>query len=168
VPEGSAVGVQICGVPIVLRRSKGKVYALKDQCLHRGVKLSAKPMCLTEDTITCWYHGFTFSIETGELVSIVAAPDDEIIGTTGIPTYPVEEVNGIVFVFVKSDDWEDEIPCWPRICRSASRQQRALPHPSGRTPRACSTRMPWPWACTAPATPTGAWPARTASTPATC
>nr|NMF96950.1 Rieske 2Fe-2S domain-containing protein [Aromatoleum toluolicum] len=110
VPEGGAIGVQICGVPIVLRRSRGKVYALKDQCLHRGVKLSAKPMCLTEDTITCWYHGFTFSIETGELVSIVAAPDDEIIGTTGIPTFPVEEVNGIVFVFVRSEDWDEDVP----------------------------------------------------------
>lgn len=110
IAEGGVVGAQVCGIPLVLRRSKGKVYALKDQCLHRGVKLSAKPMCLTDDTITCWYHGFTFSLETGELVSIVAAPDDEIIGTTGIPVYPVEEVNGMIFVFVKADDFDDEVP----------------------------------------------------------
>lgn len=104
-PEDSVEGIQICGIPIVLRRSGGKVYALKDQCLHRGVRLSAKPMCLTEDTITCWYHGFTFNLDDGKLSTIVANPDDQLIGTTGITTYPVEEVAGMIFVFVREDDY---------------------------------------------------------------
>jgi len=106
-PEDGVEGIQICGVPIVLRRSKGKVYALKDQCLHRGVRLSAKPMCLTEDTITCWYHGFTFNLDDGKLSTIVANPDDHLIGTTGITTYAVEEVAGMIFVFVREDDYPD-------------------------------------------------------------
>lgn len=108
--EGDTQGIQICGVPIVLRRSKGKVYALKDQCIHRGVKLSAKPMCLTDDTITCWYHGFTFDLASGKLVSIVAAPDDEIIGTTGVQTFAVEEHSGMIFVFVCDEDWDEDVP----------------------------------------------------------
>ena len=108
--DGDAEGITICGIPIVLRRAKGKVYALKDQCLHRGVKLSAKPLCLSDSTITCWYHGYTFDLESGDLVSIVAAPDDKIIGTTGITSYPVEEVNGMIFIFVRDDEFDEEVP----------------------------------------------------------
>jgi nitrite reductase/ring-hydroxylating ferredoxin subunit len=107
-PEDGTEGIQICGIPIVLRRIGGKLYALKDQCIHRGVRLSAKPLCLSKDTISCWYHGFTFDLETGKLVTIVANPDEKLIGTTGITTYPVEEVCGMIFVFVREDDYPDE------------------------------------------------------------
>lgn len=110
VPENGVVGLQICGIPIVLRRSKGRVYALKDQCVHRGVKLSQRPTCLTPETLTCWYHGFTYDLETGRLVSIAAAPQDKIIGTTGLQVFPVQEVNGLIFVFVTSEDWQGEAP----------------------------------------------------------
>ena len=110
-PEDGVEGIQICGVPIVLRRVDGKIYALKDQCIHRGVRLSAKPMCLTKDTITCWYHGFTFNLEDGNLSTIVANPDDQLINTTGLTTYPVEEVGSMIFVFVREDDFPDsEVP----------------------------------------------------------
>ena len=39
-PEDHVEGIQICGIQIVLRRANGKVFALKDQCIHRGVRLS--------------------------------------------------------------------------------------------------------------------------------
>tara|TARA_R110002110_G_scaffold205066_7_gene417347 strand:- start:504311 stop:505591 length:1281 start_codon:yes stop_codon:yes gene_type:complete len=109
--EDQVEGIQICGVQIVLRRVNGKVYALKDQCIHRGVRLSAKPMCFTKDTISCWYHGFTFNLESGNLDTIVGNPDDKLIGTTGLTTYPVEEVAGMIFVFVRDDDFaDDDVP----------------------------------------------------------
>lgn len=107
-PEDKVEGIQICGVPIVLRRVDGKVHALKDQCLHRGVRLSEKPMCFNKKTISCWYHGFTFDLEDGRLSTIVGNPDDKLIGTTGITTYPVHEVAGMIFVFVREDDFPDE------------------------------------------------------------
>ena len=110
VVEGDIKGIQIAGVPIMLRRSKGKIYALKDQCLHRGVKFSKKPMCLNDETVTCWYHGFTYNLDDGMLSTIVAAPDDKLIGSTGIQTFAVEEVAGMVFVFVCEEDWDEEIP----------------------------------------------------------
>ena len=50
--ENAVEGIQICGIPIVLRRVAGKVYALKDRCVHRGVRLSAKPMCFSDETIS--------------------------------------------------------------------------------------------------------------------
>lgn len=106
--EDQVEGIQICGIPIVLRRVDGKVFALKDQCLHRGVRLSEKPMCFNKSTISCWYHGFTFDLESGNLATIVANPDDKLVGTTGITTYPVHEVNGMIFVFVREDDFPDE------------------------------------------------------------
>ena len=51
--EDQVEGVQICGIPIVLRRVDGQVYALKDRCVHRGVRMSAKPMCFNKETISC-------------------------------------------------------------------------------------------------------------------
>ena len=83
-PEQAVKGVKICGMPIVLRRSRGKIYALQDRCVHRGVRLSQKPMCLTDDTITCWYHGFSYNLDDGKLMSIVGAPEDELIGNVQI------------------------------------------------------------------------------------
>ena len=103
--EDQVEGVQICGIPIVLRRVNGRVYALKDRCIHRGVRMSAKPMCFNKETISCWYHGFTFNLETGNLDTIVGNPDDKLIGTTGVTPYPTEEKCGIVFVFVREDDF---------------------------------------------------------------
>lgn len=110
-PEEAVEGIQICGVPIVLRRVDGKIHALKDQCVHRGVRMSAKPTCFNKKTISCWYHGFTFNLDDGKLSTIVANPNDRLIGNTGVTTYPVEEVAGMIFVFVRQDDFpDDEIP----------------------------------------------------------
>jgi nitrite reductase/ring-hydroxylating ferredoxin subunit len=110
-PEDEVEGIQICGIQIVLRRINGRVFALKDQCIHRGVRLSAKPMCFNDETISCWYHGFTYNLESGNLDTIVGNPDDKIIGTTGLTTYPVEEISGMIFIFVRDDDFaDDEVP----------------------------------------------------------
>ena len=106
--EDQVEGIQICGVQIVLRRVDGRIHALKDQCIHRGVRLSAKPMCFNKETISCWYHGFTYNLESGNLDTIVGNPDDKVIGTVGLTTYPVEEVGGMIFVFVRDDDFPDE------------------------------------------------------------
>lgn len=102
---GDVKGVTIGGHAIALRRTKTKVFAVSDRCVHRGVKLSAKPTCLSESTITCWYHGFTFDLEDGNLTTIVGNPDDALINKTRIRTYPVQEVNGLIFVFVGDEDF---------------------------------------------------------------
>ncbi len=106
-PEDEVQGIQICGVPIVLRRVDGKVHALKDQCVHRGVRMSEKKMCFDKKTISCWYHGFTFDLNDGRLSTIVGNPNDKLIGSTGVTTYPVHEVAGMIFVFVREDDYPD-------------------------------------------------------------
>ena len=66
--------MQLLGEKLLIKRIDGKVYAIRDRCLHRGVPLSRKPDCYTKDTITCWYHGYTYRFQTGELVNILAVP----------------------------------------------------------------------------------------------
>jgi nitrite reductase/ring-hydroxylating ferredoxin subunit len=111
-PEQAVEGIQIAGVPILLRRAAGKLYAIKDQCVHRGVRLSAKPMCFNDTSIACWYHGFNFDLETGVLNNIVGNPDSKLIGKTGVTTYPVHEVAGMIFVFPESSERFPH-PLWP-------------------------------------------------------
>ncbi|MBF6570604.1 MAG: Rieske 2Fe-2S domain-containing protein [Candidatus Binataceae bacterium] len=94
------VGVRLLGENILIRRVGDRAMAVADQCLHRGVRFSRKPECYTADTITCWYHGFTYSFTDGKLVEILTEPGSSLIGKLALKTYPVSEAKGIVFVFV--------------------------------------------------------------------
>ena len=98
--EGVPVRHQLCGESMLLNRVNGKVFAVRDQCAHRGVPLSHKVECFTEETITCWYHGWTYRWDTGQLVDILTQPSSKAIGRHGLRTYPVEEAKGIAFVFI--------------------------------------------------------------------
>ncbi|MBW7836055.1 MAG: Rieske 2Fe-2S domain-containing protein [Sphingomonadales bacterium] len=104
-PENGFMTAQLLGEKILLKRIDGKVYAIRDQCLHRGVPLSRKPECYTRDTISCWYHGFTYRFSDGLLCDIVGADESAVIGKKRIKTYPVEEAKGLVFVFVGDVDY---------------------------------------------------------------
>jgi carbazole 1,9a-dioxygenase terminal dioxygenase component len=97
---GVAKGVRLLGENVLLRRVGDRVAAVQDRCLHRGVRFSRKPECYTPDTITCWYHGFTYNLLDGKLVDILTEPGSKMIGKIGIRTYPVAEKKGIVFVYV--------------------------------------------------------------------
>jgi carbazole 1,9a-dioxygenase terminal dioxygenase component len=98
--EGQLITIQVLGEKLLLKRIDGKVYAIRDRCLHRGVPLSRKPDCYTKDTITCWYHGYTYRFQTGELVNILAVPDSRLIGRRKIMSFPVQEAKGLVFIFI--------------------------------------------------------------------
>ncbi|MBH0114061.1 Rieske 2Fe-2S domain-containing protein [Novosphingobium sp. YJ-S2-02] len=98
--EGALLVVELLGEKLLLKRIDGKVYAMRDRCLHRGVPLSRKPDCYTKDTITCWYHGYTYRFQTGELANILAVPDSRLCGRRKIQTYPCEEAKGLIFVFL--------------------------------------------------------------------
>ena len=90
----------ILGERILFRRIDGQVYAIRDQCIHKGVPLSKKPECYTRETITCWYHGFTYDLKSGALINIITDPQSSLIGRHRIKTYPVVEAQGLVFVFI--------------------------------------------------------------------
>lgn len=106
ISEGEVVPVELLGEKIVLRRIDGRLFGLRDFCVHRGVQLSKKIECYTKQTITCWYHGFTYRFSDGVLDSILGVGESAAIGNRKIKTYPVEEAKGMVFVFVGDDDFE--------------------------------------------------------------
>jgi phenylpropionate dioxygenase-like ring-hydroxylating dioxygenase large terminal subunit len=96
------VARKVCGEKVMLIRHQGKAYGLRDRCPHRGVPLSYGQV-EAPGTITCVYHGWTYSIETGDLVAVLTdGPDSPIVGKRNVcvPTFPVEERAGIVFVYV--------------------------------------------------------------------
>ena len=102
--EGGLKGEMICGERIVFKRVDGDVFALADRCPHRGAAFSARPECYSKNTVTCWLHGFTFDVRSGELVQILTDPESPLIGRIKHQTYPVREVNGVIFVFIGDQD----------------------------------------------------------------
>ena len=99
--EGVPVGAKLAGEDLILNRIDGRVYALRDRCLHRGVQMSIRPQCHTKNTITCWYHGFTYRFDTGLLTDVLATPNTRITKMGHhIRRFAVEEAKGLVFVFM--------------------------------------------------------------------
>lgn len=90
----------LLGEDLLIRRTKTDLFAVRDRCLHRGVKLSKKLECYTDKTITCWYHGWTYRLDNGLLTDIITDPMSKMIGTRAIKTYPVQEACGLIFVFM--------------------------------------------------------------------
>ena len=102
--EGEVRGEMICGERIVFKRLDNQVFALEDRCPHRGSAFSARPECYSKDTLTCWLHGFTFDVRSGKLVEVLTEPGSKLIGKLQQKTYPVQEINGVVFVFIGDID----------------------------------------------------------------
>src|SRR5262249_49117636 len=78
--------VTMLGEKILIRRVDARLYAIEDRCAHRRVQLSAKLECYTKDTVTCWYHGFTYSFRDGNLVQVVTDPQCPLIGKLSVRT----------------------------------------------------------------------------------
>ena len=102
--EGECRGQVMLGERILFKRIDGKVYAIEDRCLHRGVPLSVRPECYTKNTISCWYHGFTYDVRDGKLVAIITDPESPLIGRHKLKSYPVEEHKDLVFAYIGDAD----------------------------------------------------------------
>ena len=98
--EGEVRAQTLLGERVLFKRIDGRVHAIEDRCAHRGVPLSVRPECYSANTISCWYHGFTYDFRDGKLVGIVTDPDSTLIGKIGIKSYPVEERKNVVFIFI--------------------------------------------------------------------
>ena len=104
VRETEVKTLKILGEDLLLKRVDGRVYAVRDECLHRGFKFSKKPECFTKNTITCWFHGFTYNLKDGSLVGIPSDPESKLIGKLKLHSYPIEERKGMLFVFIGDID----------------------------------------------------------------
>ncbi len=94
----------ILGERLLFRRVQGRVYCVKDQCIHKGVPFSRRPECYSAHGLTCWYHGFTYDVRDGRLTTIVTDPDSPLIGRATLGAYPVQEHQGLVFVYIGDGD----------------------------------------------------------------
>ena len=63
--EGKPHRAELDGVPVVVVRSGGQVYALADRCSHRGGPLSDGEVA--DGCITCPWHGSRFRLEDGSV-----------------------------------------------------------------------------------------------------
>lgn len=100
VKEGETFASQLCGERIILTRINGELKCMRDRCMHRGVPFSKKPECLIKNSISCWYHGWTFDWDSGELVTIISNPSSSQIGKHTIRTFPATDLHGLVFVYM--------------------------------------------------------------------
>ena len=66
-PAGSAIAVEVNGKQIALFNVNNQYYAIEDTCTHAGGSLSEGDV---EGTIvTCPWHGATFDITNGKVLS---------------------------------------------------------------------------------------------------
>ncbi len=82
VAPGQGKRVEIQGRPIALFNLGGKFYAVDDTCPHRGGPLSEGEV--EGEVVTCPWHGATFRIPSGEVLSPPAR--------SGVSTYPVRMI----------------------------------------------------------------------------
>lgn len=106
----------LMGTPVMLLRRTNKIYALIDECPHRGTRLS-KGSCEFPGTttITCRYHGWTFDVTDGALkAAITDGPDSPILEKNiRVKTFPLEERHGIAWIWLADETpvpVEEDIP----------------------------------------------------------
>lgn len=97
VKPGKTLGVRFAGEPIVLfRGTSGRIFALEDRCAHRQVPLHLGTVC--GDTLKCGYHGWAYNC-AGKCIDVpyLGLGSDRL--PNGVRSYPVHEVDGLIFVF---------------------------------------------------------------------
>ena len=94
--------LKLLGEPLIFLRRLGKVYAIQDECPHRGARMAlGKYEFPGSNTITCRFHGFTYDVTNGACVAALTdGPDSPVVGKLRIRTYPVVERKGIVWVWM--------------------------------------------------------------------
>jgi 3-phenylpropionate/trans-cinnamate dioxygenase ferredoxin component len=58
------ISAEANGVPLVIARSEGEVFALDEYCTHEDVSLADGEVY--DHTVECWLHGSCFDLRTGK------------------------------------------------------------------------------------------------------
>ena len=97
---GRPLKVRMLGRDFVLFRDHtGQASCLSNVCPHRGASL-ADGRCRDDGTIACPYHGWRFD-RAGACTRVPSAADPAQVGAAAkIDAYPVEEKNGLIWVFL--------------------------------------------------------------------
>lgn len=84
---------------VVFRDSKGKAHLLDPYCPHLGAHLGHGGV-VQDDELVCPYHHWRFNGK-GRCTSV---PGCDSPPRTGVRSWPLHEVNGLIFVFYSPDD----------------------------------------------------------------
>jgi phenylpropionate dioxygenase-like ring-hydroxylating dioxygenase large terminal subunit len=108
------------GEPVVLGRGRdGAVFALRDICPHRGMRLSSGHFDGSE--IECCYHGWRFAPD-GRCMAIPSLVEGQSfdLSTVGVRRYPASEVQGNIWVYFGEDPGRaPEVPRLDGLAESA-------------------------------------------------
>jgi len=91
----------LMGVPMVLgRRDDGRLFAMRDNCPHRGIPLSCGWFDGRE--LTCRYHGWAFEPASGQCNRIPSLTSHDTLDPLKIyaTAFPCEERDGYAWVYV--------------------------------------------------------------------
>ena len=93
----------LLNIPLVVGRLKnGKLFAMRDNCPHRGIPLSVG--WFDGNRVTCRYHGWEFEPCSGRCELIPSLSSHDHLDATKIyaSAYPCEERDGHAWVFIPS------------------------------------------------------------------
>ncbi len=93
---GTSTRVEIAGVPVAVVRVGDAVHAVNDICSHANVSLSGGEVWCDELEIECPRHGSTFSLLTGDALTLPA--------TQPIAVYRATVADGRVIVELPAAD----------------------------------------------------------------
>src|SRR5438132_10892061 len=136
VPPGKMRAQMLLGLPLLIcRDSQGRLAALRDICPHRGMPLSFGHF--DGDRLECCYHGWQFDMEgrCRHIPALVAGSPLQV-DKIGVTTYPCEERDGYVWVYLAdSSEKTSAPPEVPRLPLLSARYRRlhlstALPRPT--------------------------------------
>lgn len=103
-PPGAPRALTVAGERLVLfRDADGAPRALPDRCRHRGVALSLGRV--ENGQITCPFHGWRFD-GTGQCRHVPWNPDARL-SRLGLPTFPVREVAGLIWLFTGAEPQDE-------------------------------------------------------------
>jgi phenylpropionate dioxygenase-like ring-hydroxylating dioxygenase large terminal subunit len=116
--DGKLAKALLLEVPLVLgRTAKGKAFAMRDACPHRGIPLSYGRV--DGHVVECCYHGWRFDACTGQCVEIPSLTSQDKLKAERIFAghYPCEERDGYVWVYMNAPGtrWPERIPDAPAL-----------------------------------------------------
>lgn len=86
-PEGRTAAAMPGGLPVLLARAGGGIYAVENRCAHMGCPLAAGT--LEGHVLECPCHSWRFDLRTGALLEAAEIK---------IKTYPVEIRDGRIWI----------------------------------------------------------------------
>src|SRR5438045_7448670 len=101
VKRGQLHKAMLLEIPLVIGRdSKGRAFALRDACPHRGMPLSCGRF--DGEQVECSYHGWRFEAQSGQCQLIPSLTADQNLKVDRIyaANYASEERDNFVWVFM--------------------------------------------------------------------